>query len=424
MDTFGASLTPAIRASFESSMLGAERATRVAAERRASAYAQLFLELAEAIAPGILEAYAADRPETWTPEQWRARIDDVLKMTRVNFSDQTELVQSLRDKLAAADRQFQAVYSALQSAVREIEQLRHVNLMKAMGKGPNSTTMPPDLPDAIQPSLLDTAVMPLPTPKRGPHLPADLRIEIPEPSQQEYQRKVFFIGLLGKTGRCYGRWLREMTALYCQVQDADVGTIKRLVKAALTQGWIEVVKSKTKWDGGMPDLIRLTPRGEELYRAIYGADPVESDLTRLLREHAPHGDDHAVLCAMAADAFEQLGGQVRVAPGPISVGQGVYQPDLRVELDEAMWLVECEQAKGTPEGRRRKWENAIGVQGKVYLVTPMAEVRDRLVEEILSLGRRCQVYASDIKSLQSASPERIWCVIRENNQGVILPAPD
>jgi hypothetical protein len=89
-----------------------------------------------------------------------------------------------------------------------------------------------------------------------------------------------------------------------------------------------------------------------------------------------------------------------------------------------MWLVECEQANGPPEGRRRKWENAIGVQGKVYLVTPMAEVRDRLVEEILSLGRRCQVYASDIKSLQSASPERIWCVIRENNQGVILPAPD
>jgi hypothetical protein len=239
-----------------------------------------------------------------------------------------------------------------------------------------------------------------------------------------YQRKAFFIGLLGKTGRCYGRWLREMAALYCEVQDADVGTIKRLVKAALTQGWIEVVKSKTKWDGGMPDLIRLTPRGEELYRAIYGSDPVESDLTRLLREHAPHGDDHAVLCAMSADAFEQLGGQVRLAPGPISVGQGVYQPDLRVELDDAMWLVECEQANGPPEGRRRKWENAIGVQGKVYLVTPMAEVRDRLVEEILSLGRRCQVYASDIKSLQSASPERIWCVIRENNQGVILPAPD
>jgi hypothetical protein len=197
MDTFGATLTPALRASFESSMLGAERATRVAAERRASAYAQLFLELVEAIAPGILEAYAADRPETWPPEQWRARIDDILKMTRANFSDQTELVQSLRDKLASADRQYQAVYGALQSAVREIEQLRHTKLMKAMGKEPNSTAMPPDMPDAIQPSLLDAAVMPLPTSKHGPYLPADLRIEIPEAipsgwefaSQQEYTER-------------------------------------------------------------------------------------------------------------------------------------------------------------------------------------------------------------------------------------------
>ena len=63
-----------------------------------------------------------------------------------------------------------------------------------------------------------------------------------------------------------------------------------LRRSHLLKRWIEVVKSKTKWDGGMPDLMRLTPRGEELHRAIFGADPVESDLTRLLSSDTPTAD--------------------------------------------------------------------------------------------------------------------------------------
>lgn len=434
MDTFDAALTPAIRASFESSMLGAERATRIAAERRASAYAQFVVNLVEAIAPGLLEQHAADPIETWSPEKWAGHLDDILEMTQARFSQQHELVQSLQARLAAADRQYQSLHSALQSAVREIEQLRQNRMSAAMGKDPAPSRAQSSATDAIQPSLLQAAVAPLPEPKRTPYLPADLHIGVPEAippgwgfaDHQEYRRKAFFIGLIGKTGRCSNRWLSDMAAIYCEVKDGEVGTIRRLVRAAVSNGWIEIVKSKTKWLRGLPDLIRLTPRGEDLYRAIYGSDPVESDLTRLLREHAPHGTDHAVLCVMAALAFEQLGGTVRIAPGPISIGPGVYQPDLRVDIGDgdATWLVECEQANGPPEGRRHKWENAIGLQGKVYLVTPTAEVRDHLVDEVLALGRRCEVYASDIKSLQAARPERVWCVIRENNQGIILPAAD
>lgn len=430
MDTFNATLTPAIRASFESSMLGAERATRIAAERRAAAYAQFVVNLIEAIAPGLLEKHAADGIERWAPEQWEAHLDDILEMTQARFSQQHELIQSFQAKQASAERQYQSVYNALQSAVREIEQLRQSQMSAAMGKGPGPSPAR-SAAGAVQPSLLQAAPISIPEMRHMPHLPAGLHIDVPEamPSgwgfsdQQEYRRKAFFIGLIGKTGRCSNRWLSDVAAVYCGVKDGEVGTIKRLVKSAVSNGWIEVVKSKTKWLAGLPDLIRLTPRGEELYRTIYGSDPVESDLTRLLREHAPHGTDHAVLCVMAALAFEQLGGKVHLAPGPISIGSGIYQPDLRVEIgeDEVVWLVECEQANGSPEGRRRKWENAIGLQGKVCIITPTAEVRDRLVDEVLALGRRCEVYASDIKSLQAARPERVWCVSRENNQGVILP---
>jgi hypothetical protein len=75
-------------------------------------------------------------------------------------------------------------------------------------------------------------------------------------------------------------------------------------------------------------LIRLTDRGEELYRLIRGEDPLPAQTTQLLARHK--STEHAALNVEAAWALWDLGYKVDLFPDTMDLDIGRFYPDLTI----------------------------------------------------------------------------------------------
>ncbi len=417
----------------------AEMEQRLKAEATARGAIALFLELVEGIDPGTLETYRAEY-RAWPIDRWKKEIPQIIINAKERLSKQNNRLQALmaqRNDEKAAHARTQALLAAeqaesdrLRKLLRTATQVRpgpeaaadssftadsYVVTRSDPTTAPQLELLPPDaIPTAVPQSPQVTLVLPEQIPD-GWEFTTKGTGE--EDLRNDYEVKAYLIGVIGATGRCSRKWLKAHTAQFLR-NPRSMSTIDRAIRNCGNVGWIQIVECDAAWAKGAPHLVRLTEKGEAWYRRLFDADPIVNDLTRLLDEHAPNGETHAVLCVAAADQLERLGARVQILPPAREFGAHRFQPDLHVVTnDEETWHIECERATGPAEGRRPKWVNALTLDGEVYIVAPDPRLRDLLVSEVLALGKRCRVYATDIQTLQQTKPGKVWATVKESIQG-------
>lgn len=105
----------------------AQEATVAKAEKMA--YHDLFLELVEAIAPGVLEANALAYPD-WGVDQWRSQISNILIQADQRMRDQDPYIQALQKQKRALEQalaEARAENAALRQALDDARRIAKSN---------------------------------------------------------------------------------------------------------------------------------------------------------------------------------------------------------------------------------------------------------------------------------------------------------
>lgn len=106
-------------------------------------------------------------------------------------------------------------------------------------------------------------------------------------------------------------------------------------------------------------LLRLTPPGAAMYKAVTGSDPVETEWERLERLHRGSEDTaHAAACLVFALQARWRGYQTTMLPEYQDAGKA--RPDIIVELDGERLAVEVELSQ---KDNIAKWRNLAALNG-------------------------------------------------------------
>ncbi len=193
------------------------------------------------------------------------------------------------------------------------------------------------------------------------------------------------------------------------------GGISRALTRAKGAGLLEQVvprKEATTWRPG--HLVRLTERGEDLYRLVRGSDPVESVTTLLLNRHK--SPEHTVLNLAIAEMLWRAGYRVDLLPDPVEVEGGKYSPDLAAVLGDVGLYVECERyTRKSPEERGRKWELYWrATEGHFAIATFSAQATEAIRSEIegwtRNTGKSLVLWMTDLERGQGRKGEDVWVV--------------
>lgn len=397
-------------------LLTAERQARAVAERHAQHYRAVLLELAEAMAPDVIEAalQRGEEPANWAPGEWRAAKSALLQRALQHFGVQAndrlrrlettvQRAQQRNRELAQANDHLRDKYQqALQKNAhlqRQLAQRSHSHADAHAGtdedKDPLSARGTTTSPYPPRPTVPDT------TP--------------PGMQARTYQRDCCLLYLLGKTGRARRPWLLGGVASYLpSVKNGRAGSMSRLLGRLVKSGLVQqLTPSQTK-----AQILRLTPEGAALYRRLYGADPVASEATRLLQGHQPHGLEHAGMCLAAAQYLEEQGYHVQTAPPAVELPTGGrLEADLLMTHTEtgAHCYVEVERGIGPAEKRTAKWRNHLDFQGALYIVTLTQEAAQELAAEVIAQGQPGSVYVTTIEALahDARDLDALWLIKRE-----------
>ncbi len=193
------------------------------------------------------------------------------------------------------------------------------------------------------------------------------------------------------------------------------GGIGRAIRRGKEAGLVDVIvaqREATKWRVG--HLVRLTERGEDLYRLVRGKGPVEAIATLLLNRHK--SPEHTALNLAIAEMTWRAGYRVELLPDPVEVEGGRYYPDLVAVLGDAVLYIECERhTRKSPEERGRKWELYWqATEGHFAVATFSAQATEALREEITAwakeAGREVLLWMTDLERGRERRGEEVWIV--------------
>ena len=402
-------------------LLTAERALRYTAETERDTYRRVVSEIAEALAPELLEGSLrqGDDPGHWPASRWQTVVPELLSASwrRLEQEDDSrtrqarEAAQLAQRQLAEAKAREHTVRAELQAAFQQLVQLRaqltttqtQLAALPAPMPAPIVIDMPPALPAVTAaPSANNTpaAAPPPPSKAQAVYPPPPILPPTPPPTFRQpdyYPRDARLLYLLGRTGRARRPWLLTGLGQY-EGLPGNSGALPRSISRLAHSGLIEVLKPQLL----KVDLLRLTPTGAITYQALFQEAPQPSELTALLEQHQPDGLEHAALVLTAAQAVEDCGVQVTVMPPRVDLPGGrVIAADLRVcwpETGECQ-VVEVERGLGPATKRTAKWRNLLTYQGAVVVVGPNMTVVTQLVEEVVALGQPGRVFGSDLDAL-------------------------
>ncbi len=399
-------------------LLAAERTLRYTAETERDTYRRVVSEIAEALAPELLEHHLrqGDDPSQWPAGRWQTVVPQLLSASwrRVGQEDESrthqarEVAQQAQQQLAEAKARESAVREELQAALQQLAQVRAQ--LATTGAQLAARTTPPasTVGDVAAASPAGLARTPADYPP-PPILPST-----PPPTFQQpdyYPRDARLLYLLGRTGRARRPWLLAGLGQYEGLR-GDSGALPRSITRLVHSGLVEELNPQ----GINIKLLRLTPAGATTYQALFQEPAHPSELTMLLEQHQPDGLEHAALVLAAAQALEDCGMQVTVLPPRVDLPGGrVIAADLRVcELGTGTCnLVEVERGLGPADKRAAKWRNLLTYQGVVYVVGPNMAGVTQLVEEVVALGQPGRVVGSDLDALrkrkkQPQTPASAW----------------
>lgn len=313
---------------------------------------------------------------------------------------QGEEIQQLRqenrrltDEKEALTEQLQQVQLRLAIREQELQQLQTENemlhrLMRGQARG---TASGPEIPAAPAPPETADGEKP------AGWLLTDVEFAVVEA-----------LGIIGSTGLS----LRESVARALG-RSPRSGATGELFQSLKDRGWIAEDLAASEVIGRPPRIIRLTGEGKAAYRALFGTEPVEPEVDRLLRRHK--SQEQVVLALQARQALEEAGAEmVDLLPEPIPLPghRRPFEVDLVAVLDGHKIFVECERATSKGEQRLDKWSAYAQVTKDFYFFVPNREVLNRLVNELdLWASRRLQDAAGvtlRICQLSSTRKDSLW----------------
>jgi len=392
-------------------LLAAERTLRHTAETERDTYRRVVGELAEALAPELLERHLrqGDDPSQWPAGRWQSVVPELLSASwrRLGQAEGArtrqarEVARLAQQQLAAAKERESAVREELQAALQQLAQVRGQLAATQAQLAARPTATGGDAASASPPPVAASASPACPARVPADYPPPPILPPTPPPTFRQppkyYPRDARLLYLLGRTGRARRPWLLDGLGQYEGLR-GNSGSLPRSITRLVHSDLVEVLKPEFL----KIDLLRLTPAGATTYQALFQEPAHPSELTALLEQHQPDGLEHAALVLAAAQALEDCGMQVTVLPPRVELPGGrVIAADLRVCEPETgiCNLVEVERGLGPADKRAAKWRNLLTYQGTVYVVgSDMAEVT-RLVEEVVALGQPGRVVGSDLDGL-------------------------
>jgi len=349
---------------------------RQAAEAEYRAAADKLCEIARTLLPTEWNALRREHPDatSWPPsrlgdwiiETGRRKLNRLELLTAGgDLAAEVETLTAERDQLRAQLRQAQDELAALRadhSTLREQVAARDAELAR--------------LRDEVV-RLREAPREPLPT-ATTPGPAADWLAEW-QAASDDFEHDKAALRAIGVRGFC----LRLDIARTIGFRDASSGAARRVFESLREHGLIEENRPKVEGVGRTPYLLRLTERGREAFRALFGEEPVESEYDRLLARHK--SPEHVLLNLQARDVLLAAGAEsVDLYPRPVPLPNGgTFDVDIVAVFDGKPLYVEAERAvRGGKGDRTHKWNNYATVTRDFYVVVPNKRSKTVVVSEI------------------------------------------
>ncbi len=160
------------------------------------------------------------------------------------------------------------------------------------------------------------------------------------------------------------------------------GTTSRLFERLREQGLIEEKSGKADTPGRPPKLLRLTDRGQAVYRLLFGQEPAEPEDERLLRRHK--SEEQVMLALQARLVLEMAGAEhIDLFPDPLPLpGGGKFEIDLVAVLEGQRLYIELERASSRGQKRLDKWSRYAQATKAFYFFVPNRDALNRLMTEL------------------------------------------
>ncbi|HID21546.1 MAG TPA: hypothetical protein EYP14_04000 [Planctomycetaceae bacterium] len=240
-------------------------------------------------------------------------------------------------------------------------------------------------------------------------LPAWMQEWVKSPT---WKRDRLALRLMGETGVARRSDAQEMFAQLIGV-GARTGSVHRAFRRLIQRGVVEVIEATAGL--GARHLIRLTEKGQDAYRLLFGKEPVPSQTTELLKRHK--SPDHVMLVLATGDVLRDAGWRVDLFPKPVDLDGGSrYEPDLvAVSPDGEVAYVECERmTRKNPTERKLKWQRCyIATGGDIYIAVPDQQAEEAIRSEVLRWlgGKRIRLRMMVVAEAEAEKP---WVYDREH----------
>jgi hypothetical protein len=216
---------------------------------------------------------------------------------------------------------------------------------------------------------------------------------------------------IGRHGFC----LRAGVAQAIGIADATSGTARQIFDDLVALDLLEQERPRSESVGQTPYFLRLTDRGREVYRALFGEEPVASEYDRLLARHK--SPEHVLLNLRARDALRTAGAEsVDLYPHPVGLPTGgTFDVDLVAVVGGKPLYVEAERS-GKREARVRKWTNYASVTKDFYVVVPNTDAKSGIISELSKWSyhnaKAAQGVTLNVCQLSAFDGHRLWQTVR------------
>jgi hypothetical protein len=388
----------------QDALVTAER-LRTAAEAEYRLALSKLSQIASSLLPSEWNTLRREHPEAaswppqrladWVVETGRRKLNRLEMLTQGDLAEELETLTRQRDELAEQLRQVRNTLAALESGyrtAREQLQARDVELAhlrsEVVAHREREKASPAPPPAAAMVTTFTDA---------------DLAAWQASATFDRDRDALHAIG-------CHGFCLRAGVAKAIGIADATSGTARQVFDSLKGLGLLEEERPRMESVGQTPYFLRLTARGREVYRALCGEEPVESEYDRLLARHK--SPEHVLLNLQARDALRAAGAEsVDLYPHPVNLPNGgTFDVDLVAVFDGRPLYVEAERGAGK-KVRTQKWANYAAATRDFYVVVPNTKAKSAVLSEVSLWAYRgngaaegttlhlCQLSAFDGKTL-------------------------
>jgi hypothetical protein len=386
----------------------AERLRSAAEAQYREAVARLS-EIARSLLPAEWNTLRREHPEadTWPPQRlagWivetgRRKLNRLEMLTQGDLAQEVEALTRERDELAAQLSRTQDTLATLEAGYRTAQeqlQARDVELAH----------------------LRSEVVAHREREKASSETPAAAMVTtFTDDDLAAWQTSAAFErdrGALHAIG-CHGFCLRAEVAKAIGIADATSGTARQIFDSLVALDLLEQERPRSESVGQTPYFLRLTARGREVYRALFGKEPVESEYDRLLARHK--SAEHVLLNLQARDALQAAGAEsVDLYPHPVNLPTGgTFDVDLVAVVSGKPLYVEAERS-GKREARVRKWTNYASVTKDFYVFVPNTKAKSGIISELSTWSYHHTRAAGGVTlhlcQLSAFDGRRLWQTVR------------